>query len=297
MKNYNPVFVINPELKAVTIGVGQTCTGDKDTDKITLNTHGFSDGWQVSFSAIGTITGISVNTAYYVVSSTTNDFKISLTSGGGAIDLTGTTSAAMTVHLVNQLRTGVGYMAELCRAPSASRSVTFTDTGDLVTLANHGLIDGTPVLFTSITDTTGISVETSYYVVNARINTFQVAATLGGNALALSTNGTGTIYSEYLARDIKISQIFEKALQATTAGLILIFITDTNGTNPKLFDEILTVAVPSPSTSAKTDSVANTYLDLNLKSGQIVYVVQTLTQGFNVYCYYGELDTLSYGIN
>ena len=255
-KNYNPVFGVNPEVKSVTIGVGQICSGDKDTDKITLATHGFSDGWQVSFSAIGTITGISANTAYYVVNSATNDFKLSLTSGGSALDLTGTNSAAMTVHLVNQLRTGAGYMVELTRAPSASRSVTFQDAGDIVTLDHHGLINGTPVLFSGITDTTGLSADTTYYVVNSRINTFQVSATLNGSPLPLATNGTGTIYSEYLAKDKKIVQIIEKAIGTTTAGLISIFISDSNGLNPRLFDEILTVAAigGTPNTTAKSDS-------------------------------------------
>jgi hypothetical protein len=69
--------------------------------------------------------------------------------------------------------------------------VTFQDTGDTVTRTSHGLVAGTVVQFESITSTTGISTATNYYVVNPAANTFQLASTVGGAALALTTNGTG----------------------------------------------------------------------------------------------------------
>lgn len=73
-----------------------------------------------------------------------------------------------------------------------SGAVTFTDTGDLVGATAHGLVDGDIVRFSAISGTTGIVVDTNYYVVNANVDDFQVAATLGGTPLALTTNGTGT---------------------------------------------------------------------------------------------------------
>jgi hypothetical protein len=72
-------------------------------------------------------------------------------------------------------------------------SVTFQDTGDTVTLNSHGLANGTPVSFTVITTTTGISVNTTYYVISSATNTFQLSLTLGGSAVALTTNGSGTM--------------------------------------------------------------------------------------------------------
>lgn len=78
-----------------------------------------------------------------------------------------------------------------------SDAVTFQDTGDTVTLNNHGLTNGTPVAFTVITTTTGISVNTTYYVVGATTNTFQVASAAGGSALPLTNNGTGTLVVSY----------------------------------------------------------------------------------------------------
>jgi hypothetical protein len=71
--------------------------------------------------------------------------------------------------------------------------VTFTDAGDTVTRTAHGLSNGAIVRFGGIVNTTGISTGTDYYVVNAAANTFQVALTPGGSAIALTTNGTGTL--------------------------------------------------------------------------------------------------------
>lgn len=77
----------------MSIGVIQNGTADVSTDVITSSSHGLSNNTPVSFTSIGAVTGISVNTTYYVVSSTTNTFKISLTIGGSSIDLTGTSSS------------------------------------------------------------------------------------------------------------------------------------------------------------------------------------------------------------
>lgn len=75
-------------------------------------------------------------------------------------------------------------------------AVTFTDTGDLVTQNDHGLVDGDIVMFSDITDTTGITEDTPYYVISSMTNTFQLALTEGGAAITLTTNGTG-VAAEY----------------------------------------------------------------------------------------------------
>jgi TP901-1 family phage major tail protein len=75
----------------------------------------------------------------------------------------------------------------------ATGAVTFQDSGDTVTKSAHGLLAGDIVSFSDITTTTGIVEDTEYYVVNPSTNTFQVAATEGGSALTLTTDGTGTL--------------------------------------------------------------------------------------------------------
>lgn len=71
-------------------------------------------------------------------------------------------------------------------------SCSFQDTGDTVTKSSHGLVADRIVQFVTINSTTGISTGVDYYVINPTENTFQVSSTLGGAALALTTNGAGT---------------------------------------------------------------------------------------------------------
>ena len=71
--------------------------------------------------------------------------------------------------------------------------VQFTDAGDTVDLNAHGLSDNDEVSFATITTTTGIVINKIYFVVGATTNTFQVAATLGGAAIALVSNGNGQL--------------------------------------------------------------------------------------------------------
>lgn len=75
----------------------------------------------------------------------------------------------------------------------ATLAVTTTDAGDLFTATAHGLSNGTPLTFTSITTTTGVSVGVTYYVVTTAANTFQVAATPGGAAIAITTDGSAVV--------------------------------------------------------------------------------------------------------
>lgn len=104
-----------------------------------------------------------------------------------------------------------------------SRSVTLTDTGDLVTFAAHGLQNGDKVFFSVITTTTGISINTPYYVVNATTDTFQVSLTSGGAAQALTTDGTGTL--KYL--------VYIQAINGTT--LTISRISSLAGANATVF--------------------------------------------------------------
>jgi hypothetical protein len=110
--------------------------------------------------------------------------------------ITGTTTAgSTTITMVNTTNIAVGMQITGTGSPltTARTGVTFTDAGDLVNLASHGLSNGDEVSFATIVTTAGIVTNRIYYVVNATAGTFQVAATLGGPALALTTNGSGTL--------------------------------------------------------------------------------------------------------
>ena len=81
----------------------------------------------------------------------------------------------------------------------------------------------------------------------------------------------------------KITQIGFKCVGNSSAGLLLIWITDTSGANPILFDEIAISAVTS-STTVSTARLVNTYSDLQLKSGQQIWVGATVVTT-NIYAF------------
>lgn len=87
----------------------------------------------------------------------------------------------------------------------------------------------------------------------------------------------------------KITQIGAKVAGTNAATLVLIFITDTAGANPKLFDEI-TLSAITPSTTLASNRNVTAYSDLQLKSGQKVLVGTTvaITDGVNVFAIKGD---------
>lgn len=114
-----------------------------------------------------------------------------------------------------------------------SIAVTFQDAGDTVTKTAHGLWNGATITFSAIITTTGITVGTTYFVVNAAVNTFQVALTPGGAAVALTTNGSGicTFAPDQLPGflDMFVAPSMAELLQfVQTASITATAITETN---------------------------------------------------------------------
>lgn len=72
-----------------------------------------------------------------------------------------------------------------------NEGVTFTDSGDIVTIPSHGAEVGDKVVFGTITTTTGVSASTEYFVLTTPTeDTMTISATSGGSTLALTTNGS-----------------------------------------------------------------------------------------------------------
>ena len=68
---------------------------DYSGEFFTLNNHGLKTNDVIVFTSLGSITGISLNTRYYIINPSTNTFKISTIPGGGAINLGGPGSPTM----------------------------------------------------------------------------------------------------------------------------------------------------------------------------------------------------------
>lgn len=84
------VVLINPQINsgavASTLGTGLALASTGDT--VTSTAHGLVAGKQVQLSNIATAVGVSAATTYYVVNPTANTFKLALTPGGTAVDIT-----------------------------------------------------------------------------------------------------------------------------------------------------------------------------------------------------------------
>lgn len=95
--------------------------------------------------------------------------------------------------------------------------------------------------------------------------------------LTAATNGT------------KITQIGAKVAGNNGATLVLIFISDSNGSNFKLFDEIGLNAVTA-STVITSQRNVTAYSDLQLKAGQVVKVGITVavSDGINIFAVKGD---------
>lgn len=87
----------------------------------------------------------------------------------------------------------------------------------------------------------------------------------------------------------KITQIGAKAAGTNTNCLVLIFITDTAGANPKLYDEIGMEAITASNTTTSQRQVT-AYSDLQLKAGQKVLAGITVAQtdGINIFAIKGD---------
>ncbi len=95
------------------------------------------------------------------------------------------------------------------------KTFTADSSTDTLTSTAHGYANGTQVFFTGSLPVPILS-NTIYYVVNTATNTFQVAVTIGGSTIDLTSNGSGTL--SVWAND-------------TTQGIDEIFSQDTSHSN------------------------------------------------------------------
>ena len=91
---------LNTDIKAfMTRDAGRTGTTNfAVNDKITIAAHGLVAGDRVTVSTSGTIpAGLTPGQLYYVINPATNDFEVSLTEGGAAVDITSDGTGTHTV--------------------------------------------------------------------------------------------------------------------------------------------------------------------------------------------------------
>lgn len=167
------------------------------TNNINWTSHGLAVGDPVQFYCTGGMpTGITAFTIYFVQSVVSSSaFKIAATPGGAAISFTGSGSGTRYGYK-NPITSYQAYGA-LSGNPFASmlpRAATITIASPAtVTATGHGLANGKRVQFTtSGALPTGILANTTYFVINAATDTFNLSATQGGAAIATSGGQSGS---------------------------------------------------------------------------------------------------------
>ncbi len=92
-----------------------------------------------------------------------------------------------------------GTLRQVIRLQGPRKGFTASATTDTFTVAAHGFTDGTRVVFEiapGFTVPGGITAGTTYYLRDTSTNAFKVAATLGGAAIDLSSDGYGYVMQD-----------------------------------------------------------------------------------------------------
>lgn len=77
-------------------------------------------------------------------------------------------------------------------------SVVATNADEIFTAVAHGLLNGDPVEFLATALPTGLTADTTYYVVEKAADTFKVSATVGGTAVNITDDGTAVVVHKVL---------------------------------------------------------------------------------------------------
>ena len=195
---------INGTLFAVTAGSVTFLTNvtgitfsPSPTNNINWTSHGLAVGEPVQFYCTGGMpSGITAFTIYFVQSVVSSSaFKIAATSGGAAISFTGTGSGTrygyknpITAYQAGGTLSGNPFAAMIPR----TATITITSPAT-ITATGHGLANGKQVQFTTTgVLPTGILANTTYFVINAATDTFNLAATQGGAAIGTSGSQSGS---------------------------------------------------------------------------------------------------------
>jgi len=197
--------------RSIDLGV---VTADASTEKLALTAHGMANGTRVRFitTASDLPSGLSIDTDYYVISTATNDFKVSTESGGSAVNITDTGTGTHTVQMMD--RRYVEYMIPFYdNQETIQESAHFIDSGLYKESSNTDAVTSTARKFNG---SSGINVGT---------NVITASAAHGlsiGDAVTLSTTGTlptgMTAAITYIVETVPATTTLTLAEDVTEAG-------------------------------------------------------------------------------
>lgn len=183
------------------------------TEEITITGHNFATNDKVSISGTSLPGGLIAGT-YYVTRVSDNVLKLSTSVGGAFLNLSTASGTATITHTTEipesdnsiLLRVALeGYDDTVQGSVEAFEDAFFdipdilvnrssfdinletdiTASTDVISIKNHGLINGDLVTFTE-TIPAGLSSSTNYYVINKTQDNFRISLTSGGSPIDLS---------------------------------------------------------------------------------------------------------------
>lgn len=198
---YSTLFTV----LGIQYGLGGTvaCSPNSGTDSIDLTAHGYSNGQRLYITASVLPGGLSVNTPYYVVNAGTNSFQLSATVGGAAIDITSNGTAVFVnsqfrvPNLASRFPVGYSAVAPTTVATFVSRATNVITVSGVDNISHNELQTGQAVFYnTTGTVITGLTNNTTYYVVRISNTSFSLATTVenanSASVITLTGDGTGT---------------------------------------------------------------------------------------------------------
>lgn len=193
-----------------------TFTVNPATETLTLTGHGRSNGERVHMANSGGAlpTGLSANTKYFVIAATADTMQLSLTSGGGAVDVTAAGSGTHSLYDKFQVPNFNGRIPVGVGASSHDFTISSvnTTTEEITLESNTALFTGDATFYdTTVGAIGGLTDATTYYVIRVSATVVKLAATelaaVTGIAIDLTSSGSGT-------------QVLRQTLTTRTAGTI-----------------------------------------------------------------------------
>lgn len=116
---------------------------DAGTDRVTHTAHGFVDNTPVYLTNLSGGAGLTNNTVYFIRNSTVNDYQLSLTTGGAAINIT----TNGTVDICRAFgTTGDAFVHKTGNLPALTGALIASDSQDYA-LPGHTANSGVPCIF------------------------------------------------------------------------------------------------------------------------------------------------------
>ena len=199
-----------------------------------------------------------VNAMFHTSNGTINRFTMSYGFiGSSASPLVTGTGYAITG--------GSGSGAKVNVTMNSAVTYTITASANKFTLNGHGFSNGDTVYFSSITNTTGFSINTTYYIVGVSGADFQISSTSGGNALALTTDGSAQKTS------VKSITVHTSPTSGAFAKNDVITITDGSSNTA-------TITLNSYQAASLNGTLANNAgTEVPLETGDVIRVLYTIT--------------------